>query len=90
MTMTAKGLAKLIEECGELQQVAAKKLACPHTDEHYDGAGSLKERMEDEIADVIASCSFVTETHQLDEARITLRAEKKMALYKQWHDDPNA
>ncbi len=29
MTMTANGLAKLVEECGELTQVAAKKMACP-------------------------------------------------------------
>lgn len=42
MPMTANGLAKLLEELGELSQVAAKKLAYFHTDEHPDGAGSKK------------------------------------------------
>lgn len=49
--MPAKGLAKLIEECGELQQIAGKKLAYYTTDEHPDGQGPLSTRLEDEIAD---------------------------------------
>lgn len=49
--LTGKGLAKLIEECGELIQVAGKKLAFYTTDVHPDGgpSPSLKRRMEDEI-----------------------------------------
>lgn len=57
-TLRANGLAKLLEELGELSQVCAKKLAYYHTDEHPDGAGSLRERMQEEIADVAAAMLF--------------------------------
>ena len=87
--MTAKGLAKLIEECGELQQVAGKRLAYYHTDEHPDGGRSLKERLEDEIGDVVAASMLVTELHGLDEYRIEKRVDQKLALFKEWHADPN-
>ena len=58
--MTANGLAKLLEELGELSQVAAKRLAYFHTSTHPDGAGDLNERMEAEMADVAAACAFVS------------------------------
>lgn len=90
MTMTANGLAKLVEECGELTQVAAKKMACPNTDEHWDGAGSLKTRLEEGIADVIAACGCVMLTHQLDEEKILSRAMLKISTFQQWHaNQPN-
>lgn len=89
MTMTAKGLAKLIEECGELIQVAGKKLAYFHTDMHPDGAGSLKERLGDEMADVSAAIIFVAQQLDLDVDRIELRADKKLKLYETWEMDPD-
>ena len=85
MTMTARGLAKLIEETGELQQIAGKKLAYFHTDEHPDGKGSLKARMEDEIADVRAISAFVTDEFTLDEIRINERTAAKLKQYREWH-----
>lgn len=92
MTMTANGLAKLIEECGEvmkafggLVQVLGKKLAYYHTDEHPDGAGSLKERLENEIGDVLAACHMVTHTHELDPKRIAERRMQKIKLFHEWH-----
>lgn len=85
MTMTADGLAKLLEECGELSQVAAKKLAYFHTDEHPDGAGSLKTRLQDEMGDVIAACRFVADCFGLDEDAIEARYDKKLALFQKWH-----
>ena len=87
MPMTANGLAKLIEELSELSQVAAKKLAYFHTDEHPDGAGSLKKRMEEEMADVYASMEFVMLQFGLDPDAIRRRADKKFALFNEWHDD---
>jgi NTP pyrophosphatase (non-canonical NTP hydrolase) len=83
--MTANGLAKLIEECGELQQIAAKKLAYFHTDEHPDGAGSLKQRMEDEMADVMAACIFVARQFKLDATRMEQRRDRKVARFEAWH-----
>lgn len=88
MTMAAGGLAKLIEECGELIQVAGKRLAYYRTDAHPDGGPPLPTRLEDEIADVMAACYFVDELHVLDSDRIRERAMKKLALFRQWHADP--
>ena len=87
MTMTANGLAKLLEECGELSQAAAKKLAYFHTNEHPDGAGALDIRMQDEIADVIAACLFVADKFNLDVEAISDRRDRKLALFDQWHAD---
>jgi NTP pyrophosphatase (non-canonical NTP hydrolase) len=89
MPMANKGLAKLIEELGELSQVAGKKLACPNTDEHWDGKGSLKIRMQDEVADVIAALCFVIKTNDLSESHITLRAEEKLRIFEQWNSESN-
>ena len=89
MPMTANGLAKLLEELGELSQVAAKKLAYFHTDEHPDGAGSLKKRMEDEMGDVMGAIDFVTLTMGLDMHAITRRACDKFNTFQRWHADPD-
>lgn len=89
MTMCAGGLAKLGEECGELQAVVGKKLAYYDTDDHPDGAGSLKARLEDEIADVIAAAGFVASRHGLDWRRIETRCRKKRATFECWDRDPS-
>ena len=86
MTMAAKGLAKLIEECGELVQVAGKKLAYYTTDTHPDGGPPRNRRLEDEIADVIASCSIVVANLKLNENYIKKRIDCKHTIFKEWHD----
>jgi NTP pyrophosphatase (non-canonical NTP hydrolase) len=88
MPMTANGLAKLIEECGELTQVAGKKIAYYNTDIHPDGAGSLAQRLQDEIADVLAAAQFVAQNFQLDMSAIEVRRLRKLALFASWHADP--
>lgn len=90
MTMTANGLAKLIEECGELTQVAAKMLAyyAPGTP-HPDGAGELQTRLEDEMGDVLAALWFVQEALELSEHDIHVRAQQKRKLFAYWHADPD-
>ena len=65
MAMANKGLTKLNEELCELGQIAAKKTAYMDTDHHPDGE-SLKERMEDETADVLAAITFVVEKFDLN------------------------
>lgn len=89
MPMTAKGLAKLIEECGELIQVAGKRLAYYTTEEHPDGGAPLSERLEDEIADVIAACNFVVNVQHLDAERIGHRVLGKVQRFRGWHADPD-
>lgn len=87
MPMTANGLAKLLEECGELSQVAAKKLAYFDTDEHPDGAGSLLQRMQDEAADVVAAITFVGDQFGFDSEAFQARVERKRRLFSEWHAD---
>lgn len=88
MPMTANGLSKMLEETGELTQVGAKRLAYFTTLVHPDGAGDLKTRMEEEIADVEASCDFVKGTFDLDRDAIGRRRQVKFALFTKWHADP--
>ena len=89
MPMTANGLAKLLEELGELAQVAAKRLAYFHTSTHPDGAGDLNDRMQKEMGDVSAACAFVVQQFGLSGEAIANRAAFKLHLFQQWHADPN-
>lgn len=84
MTMAAAGVAKLIEECGELQQVCGKRLAYWTTDAHPDGS-NLRERMESEMGDVLAAIEFVSSQLGLDFAEIAERKRQKLALFCDWH-----
>lgn len=86
MTMTGGGIAKLIEECGELTQVLGKRLAYYTTDEHPDGGPPLTERMEDEMGDVIAAIELVITKHKLDRLRIGRRVHNKLETFKGWSD----
>lgn len=89
MTMAAKGLAKLIEECGEVIQVAGKRLAYYTTEEHPDGKSPLNERMEDELGDLLASIYFYAEIANLDMNKIDNRLNQKIRLFHSWHKDSN-
>lgn len=98
MTMTGNGVAKLVEEIGELQtelgqlqQILGKKLAYWYTDEHPDGNGSISTRIEDEMADVKAAINFVVSELGLDSHRILVRHNEKIKLFQKWHamDDNN-
>lgn len=84
MAMCANGLAKLLEEMGELAQVCAKKLAYYDTDAHPDGS-SLRERMQEEVADVMAAIEFVIREHGLNRREIERRVQRKYDLFCEWH-----
>jgi len=84
MPIAHGGIAKLIEECGELQQVLGKFLTYG-MGEHPDGKGPLDKRIEDEMADVLAAMRLVGVKHQtIDLARINFRAEQKLKLFLDW------
>lgn len=89
MTMSHNGLTKLTEECGELTQIAMKKIAFADTDVHPDGKGSMKLRLEEEIADVRAASQFVIDNFDLDEEFIKERAEQKLSMFAEWHNQSN-
>lgn len=89
MAMRHGGLAKLAEEIGELGQVVGKRLQYPdgpHPDEHREKP--LDERMEDEIADVVAACWFVVQKRGLDRGKIGARLLEKKALFAKWDMEP--
>lgn len=94
MPMHSNGLSKLTGEIGEVikvlggvLQVVGKKFAYYHTDEHPDGAGSLKRRMEEELADARAAISFVEQTFELDSEFMQEREARKLATFQQWHQE---
>ena|SRR5271157_5415995 len=82
MPIEFNGYNKLMEECGELIGITAKKASYPNTDKHPDG-GSFWRFMEDEIGDVIAMIEYVTNRHALDQNRIMERARKKLQRHHQ-------
>lgn len=79
------GLAKLIEECGEVQQVAGKLIATGGAFEHWDGT-DLRDRLIDEIADLRAAIRFVIVFNDLNMEAIREREEEKMETFEGWHD----
>lgn len=83
MTMAARGIPKLIEECGELQQVLGKRLAYYTTDEHPDGS-NLRRRMTEEMGDVLAAIEFVAEQEGLDYSALEGRVIRKLATFHMW------
>lgn len=78
------GLSKLVEEAGEVGQVIGKLMGTSGEIHHWDGS-NLKECLEEEIADVIAAVLFVSKHNPLDNDRIDLRVQKKLALFEKWH-----
>lgn len=84
MPITHGGASKLIEECGELQQVLGKFLTYGMDVPHPDGKGPLRPRIEDEIADVLAACRYVIDRNDLDPHKINERMHAKIALFKSW------
>lgn len=79
------GLSKLIEEAGEVQQVAGKIIGFGSLGVHWDGS-DLRQRLEDEIADCIAATDFVVEVNNLDWDRIEARRRAKLATFRGWHE----
>lgn len=78
------GLAKVIEECGEVQQVAGKLIGNDGESNHWDGT-DLRKRMEDELSDLIAAATWMAAYNELDHARMETRMDRKLALFDEWH-----
>lgn len=78
------GLAKLLEEDGELAQVIGKLMAFPDG-QHPDEAGNLRHRLTAEIADVIAACDYAAMVNGLDQEAIRRRRDAKLRRFLSWH-----
>lgn len=77
------GIHKLTEEMGELLCELGKVGAFPRGD-HPDGKGPMKERIEKEVADVLAACDYFIEVNKLNMREIADREVRKLDLYKKW------
>ena len=79
------GLSKLIEECGEVIQVAGKLLGAGGEVEHWDGT-NLRDRMASELGDLLAAIQFFGSMNDIDSERLAARMEQKVELYCEWHE----
>ena len=87
MPMSNRGLSKLLEECGEVSQVAAKLLAYP-SGVHPDGKGDLYLRLQEELGDLQAAILFVERRLQLDAEAVRRRSAEKLEKFWRWEADP--
>lgn len=78
------GLAKLVEEAGEVLQVCGKLIMTHGEVSHWDGS-DLKKRLESELGDLLAAIRFTIETSALDGEAIKERAEEKLIRFYKWH-----
>lgn len=80
------GLAKLMEEMGELQQVLGKVMACSGTDAIYWDGSSLVPQLIEEMGDVRAAMIFFCEVNGISKALVHERADKKLEKFRYWHE----
>ena len=76
MTMKDKGLTQLVEACGNLLQVAAKK----QTVVMRNPSLASKVELEDSIAQIFASIMFVVSSFDLDFDVIERKGEQRLKL----------
>lgn len=82
--MMLRRMGKLIEELGELSNVAARCII-QGIDEVDPGTGKANRlRLEHEIADVMAQCSVTMNTLQLNVSSINARTLDKIGQMAEW------
>lgn len=80
------GLAKLLEEMGELGQVLGKVMACDGPDAVYWDGTSLRPQLLEEMGDVQAALLFFLEHNDLSRTDLHLRANMKLDKFRHWHE----
>lgn len=81
------GISKLVEEAGEVGQVCGKLIATYGEIQHWDGS-CLRDRLEEEMGDVLAAIDFVLAVNPLEGLRrevVEARRAQKLALFWKWH-----
>jgi NTP pyrophosphatase (non-canonical NTP hydrolase) len=77
---TWPGISKLIEECGEVQQLSGKIAAFPFEEVHPDGQ-VLSAAIEEELGDLLGAIRYVTLQNSLS---IEARAQMKFERFMRW------
>jgi NTP pyrophosphatase (non-canonical NTP hydrolase) len=81
------GVSKLVEEIGELGQVLGKLMGSRGNIHHW--SGNLRDKLHEEIGDVLGAIRFVIIHGALDPDVIEFRARKKYEQFEKWHrEDP--
>ncbi len=81
-----KGLLKLNEECAELGQITSKQIAY-YGEEIYPDGTDLKERLVEEIGDVLATIEYVILHNMLPVGAIYERKAKKLEKFEKWRNE---
>jgi len=76
------GLSKLIEECGEVLQIAGKIIGANGEDIHFSGI-NLRAKLAEELADLMAACVFVAQHNNIDYVD---RYMAKLRQFMEWHE----
>jgi len=79
------GLAKVIEESGEVLQICGKIMSIRGASIYYKGE-DLRSELEDEVGDLLASLTYLIQENKLDRAKINRRVQYKLARYAIWKD----
>lgn len=83
---TWPGLSKVIEECGEVLQVAGKLMGTAGKVEHWDGAGPLDVRIAEEMCDLFAACVAFFQLNGFDGVEEYVEREAdKYQTFLRWH-----
>ena len=77
------GLSKLSEECGEVVQVIGKLMGTQGSVHHWDGT-NLRDRLIEEIGDLMAACEFVA-AHNHIFSEVIARRDAKYHIFSKWH-----
>ncbi len=79
------GLSKVVEESGEVGQVAGKLMATGGDPKHWDGT-DLTVRIGEEVADLSAACRVFFQLNDFAGAPWVLEREiAKYGLFMEWH-----
>lgn len=80
------GLAKLLEEMGEVLEVAGKLMQIGGSTDHW--TGDLRERLRQEIADLDAALWFFTTRsfEPVERKKIERRSAEKRDLFEEWEE----
>ena len=79
------GISKLVEEAGEVCQVAGKLMGTGGKLTHWNEI-NLARRLEEEMGDNLAAIKFVLMTcDEVNAQEVRNRADEKLALFLRWH-----
>lgn len=79
------GLAKVVEESGELGQVFGKIMSCGGLRFNPWGGADLGAKLDEEAADLLAALTYmIVNCPHIDEDIVFNRAHRKIALFEEW------